>query len=214
MGANTRYTSFLTGSSDQGVAIIMISSELPEILGMSDRILVIHQGEINGEPDAKTATQEQILYLAAGYNKLEGNQPHIISRGRGEGSVSMDGFKSKQENEAKGKKGSGSFGKLNAATRRAIYSFGILAGLFLLFSVLQVDKFLAPANLQNLLQQIVTYTIIGCGLTFCLVCGGNDLSAGASMALSGIIMVSLLTRGCRWGVCIVLCLAWEFVPGS
>lgn len=117
----------------------------------------------------------------------------------------MADLKVKQENEAKGKKGSGSFGKLNAATRRAIYSFGILAGLFLLFSVLQVDKFLAPANLQNLLQQIVTYTIIGCGLTFCLVCGGNDLSAGASMALSGIIMVSLLTQGLPLGVCIVLC---------
>ena len=55
----------------------------------------------------------------------------------------MADLKVKQENEAKGKKGSGSFGKLNAATRRAIYSFGILAGLFLLFSVLQVDKFLA-----------------------------------------------------------------------
>ena len=66
---------------------------------------------------------------------------------------------------------------------------------FVLFSVLQTDKFLAPANLQNLLQQIVTYMIIGCGLTFCLVCGGNDLSAGASMALSGIIVVSLLTQG-------------------
>ena len=125
----------------------------------------------------------------------------------------MADLKVKQENEAKGKKGSGSFGKLNAATRRAIYSFGILAGLFLLFSVLQVDKFLAPANLQNLLQQIVTYTIIGCGLTFCLVCGGNDLSAGASMALSGIIMVSLLTQGLPLGVCIVLCLAMGVCTG-
>mgnify|MGYP001771712762 CR=1 FL=1 len=66
-------------AEDQGVAIIMISSELPEILGMSDRILVIHQGEINGELDAKTATQEQILYLAAGYNKLEGKPAPTLS---------------------------------------------------------------------------------------------------------------------------------------
>ena len=70
--------------------------------------------------------------------------------------------------------------KLNAATRRAIYSFGILVALFILFSVISGDKFLAPANLQNLLQQIVTYTIIGCGLSFCLVCGGNDLSASCA----------------------------------
>lgn len=99
-----------------------------------------------------------------------------------------------------------SLSKLNAATRRAIYSIGILVVLFILFSVLQPNKFLAPTNLQNLLQQIVTYTIIGCGLSFCLVCGGNDLSAGASMALSGIIMVSLLIRGLPLWLCILLCL--------
>ncbi len=105
------------------------------------------------------------------------------------------------------------FSKLNAATRRAIYSFGILVALFILFSVISGDKFLAPANLQNLLQQIVTYTIIGCGLSFCLVCGGNDLSAGASMALSGIIMVSLLTMGVPLPVGIILCLAMGVATG-
>lgn len=116
--------------------------------------------------------------------------------------------------KAKGqdKKG-GSFNKLNAATRRAIYSLCILVGLFVLFSILQPAKFLAPANLQNLLQQIVTYTIIGCGLTFCLVCGGNDLSAGASMALSGIIMVSLLMQGLPLVVCIALCLVMGIMTG-
>lgn len=108
---------------------------------------------------------------------------------------------------------SASFGRLDAATRRAIYSLGILIGLFVLFSVLQPAKFLAPANLQNLLQQIVTYTIIGCGLTFCLVCGGNDLSAGASMALSGIIMVTLLMQGLPLAVCIVLCLIMGLLTG-
>lgn len=108
---------------------------------------------------------------------------------------------------------SGSFSKLNAATRRAFYSLMILAGLFILFSCLSFEKFLAAANLQNLLQQIVTYTIIGCGLTFCLVCGGNDLSAGASMALSGIIMVSLLTKGLPLWLCTVFCLFMGIMTG-
>jgi ribose transport system ATP-binding protein len=49
-----------------GVAIIMISSELPEVLGMSDRILVMHQGKINGEFAAEEATQENILRCALG----------------------------------------------------------------------------------------------------------------------------------------------------
>ena len=51
----------------EGKAIVMISSELPEVLGMADRILVMHAGRITGEiADAKQATQEQIMQLAVG----------------------------------------------------------------------------------------------------------------------------------------------------
>ena len=50
----------------QGVAIIMISSELPEVLGMSDRTLVMHEGRIAGELSGKDATQERIMGLATG----------------------------------------------------------------------------------------------------------------------------------------------------
>ena len=49
----------------QGKAIVLISSELPEILGMSDRVLVIKRGEIAGEiVDVSSATQEQIMAVA------------------------------------------------------------------------------------------------------------------------------------------------------
>ena len=51
----------------EGKAVIMISSELPEALGMADRILVMHQGRIAGEiTDVAAATQEQIMQLAVG----------------------------------------------------------------------------------------------------------------------------------------------------
>jgi len=50
----------------EGVAIILISSELPEILGMSERILVMHQGSITGELSAEEATPEKILEFALG----------------------------------------------------------------------------------------------------------------------------------------------------
>jgi rhamnose transport system ATP-binding protein len=51
----------------RGVAIIMISSELPEILGMSDRIAVLHGGSVAGVLDRGAATQEKILELALGH---------------------------------------------------------------------------------------------------------------------------------------------------
>lgn len=51
----------------QGKAIVMISSELPEVLGMSDRILVMHEGRVTGViDDMPAATQEQIMELAVG----------------------------------------------------------------------------------------------------------------------------------------------------
>lgn len=79
VGAKFEVYELFNRLSDQGVAIIMISSELPEILGMSDRVLVIHEGTLNGELDAKNTTQEEILYLAAGYNKLEGKEAPALS---------------------------------------------------------------------------------------------------------------------------------------
>lgn len=56
----------------EGKAIIMISSELPEVLGMSDRILVMREGRIAGEvADVASATQEQLLALAMGGSENE-----------------------------------------------------------------------------------------------------------------------------------------------
>ena len=50
----------------QGVAILMISSDLPEILAMSDRILVMRRGRITAELSAQLATQEAIMHYATG----------------------------------------------------------------------------------------------------------------------------------------------------
>ena len=50
--------------AEGGLAILMISSELPEILGMSDRIAVMHAGAISGILSREEATQQKILALA------------------------------------------------------------------------------------------------------------------------------------------------------
>jgi putative multiple sugar transport system ATP-binding protein len=49
---------------EEGMSIIMISSELPEVLGMSDRVYVVSAGEITGELPIEEATQERIMHLA------------------------------------------------------------------------------------------------------------------------------------------------------
>ena len=57
----------MTELASQGVAILMISSELPEILGMSDRVAVMHGGTIVGNLDRNEASQEKILAMALGH---------------------------------------------------------------------------------------------------------------------------------------------------
>lgn len=66
VGAKREIYSLMNELTERGVAIIMVSSELPEILGMSDRIIVVHEGRISGEIDAQEATQERIMTLATG----------------------------------------------------------------------------------------------------------------------------------------------------
>ena len=65
VGAKYEIYQLIHQLADEGKAILMISSELPEILGMSDRILVMNEGRITGEiTDVSSATQEEIMKLA------------------------------------------------------------------------------------------------------------------------------------------------------
>lgn len=66
IGAKKEIYSIINKLADKGVAIIMVSSELPEILGMSDRIMVVHEGKIGGFIDKNEANQENIMILATG----------------------------------------------------------------------------------------------------------------------------------------------------
>ena len=66
IGAKSEIYRLMTEFVKEGKAIIMISSELPEILGMSDRIMVMHEGEKVGELLREDATQEKILHMATG----------------------------------------------------------------------------------------------------------------------------------------------------
>lgn len=59
VGAKREIYELMNELTERGVAIIMVSSELPEVLGMSDRIIVIHEGKVTGELSKAEATQEK-----------------------------------------------------------------------------------------------------------------------------------------------------------
>jgi ribose transport system ATP-binding protein len=68
IGAKAEIHALLRKLASDGMAVLMISSDMPEILAVSDRILVMHQGRIAGELSATEATQERILNYAMGLN--------------------------------------------------------------------------------------------------------------------------------------------------
>ncbi len=66
VGAKYEIYKLMNELAEQGVAIVMISSELEEVLGMSDRVMVMHEGHSNGTLNIADATQERIMHLATG----------------------------------------------------------------------------------------------------------------------------------------------------
>lgn len=66
VGAKREIYQLMNELADRGVAIIMVSSDLPEILGVSDRVIVVHEGNIAGELSKQEATEEKIMKLATG----------------------------------------------------------------------------------------------------------------------------------------------------
>jgi inositol transport system ATP-binding protein len=65
VGAKAEIHKLISELAGQGVAVLMISSEMPEVLGMSDRVLVMHEGRMTGIVDRKDATQVKIMELAS-----------------------------------------------------------------------------------------------------------------------------------------------------
>ncbi len=70
VGAKAEIHALINQLADRGVAILMISSELPEILGMSDRIVVMREGMVAGSLDRADASQEAVLSLALGHTTV------------------------------------------------------------------------------------------------------------------------------------------------
>ena len=67
VGAKAEIHGLIVDLAAQGLAILLISSELPEVLGMSDRVVVMRAGTVAGFLDGTAATQEQVMTLALGH---------------------------------------------------------------------------------------------------------------------------------------------------
>jgi D-xylose transport system ATP-binding protein len=72
VGAKLEIYEIINQLTDAGKAVVLVSSELPELMGMSDRILMLHEGRLGGEFSRAEATQEKLLAAALGQRESVG----------------------------------------------------------------------------------------------------------------------------------------------
>jgi ribose transport system ATP-binding protein len=68
IGAKQEIYRLMEELAASGVAVLFVSSDLEEILGMSDRVLVLHEGRLNGELSRSELSEEAVMRLATGGN--------------------------------------------------------------------------------------------------------------------------------------------------
>ena len=174
VGAKSEIYKLLNELAQQGKAIIMISSELPEILRMSHRVVVMCEGRITGILNADEATQENIMKYATLRNAVVkatlSVRPSIATRDR-----------KTMKSEPKTAR---TLFRSDAMQR--IMAFGALIVLFIGFS-LASPYFRTFDNFVGILLATAVNGVLALGATFVIITAGIDLSVGTVMTFSAVM---------------------------
>jgi len=162
VGAKAEIHRLIRQTAGHGTAVFLVSSELPELLSLSDRILVMRNGGIVGELDGRSATQEQVLELAL---------------------PDADSAAEPMQGEARRVPRSGISGTFASLTRRRELPLALLLGVMVAAVSTVSPRFIGPANLRDMLVNAVPTIIAGCGLTLVIATGEIDISIGSMMGL-------------------------------
>ena len=171
VGAKRAIYELIQTLAADGLAVLLISSELEEVLGLAHRIVVIRSGRLVAEFDGRTATENDVLHaaFATGGGRSVSASPdapasrfHLARRSVGVGLTSLR-------------------------------DYGIVVSFIVIFVFLtfKSDVFLSKVNLFNVLDGNSSDGIMAVGGTLVLIAGGFDLSVGAIFALSGVIAAML-----------------------
>jgi ABC-type sugar transport system ATPase subunit/ribose/xylose/arabinose/galactoside ABC-type transport system permease subunit len=160
VGAKAEVHRLIEQLKEQGIAIIVISSELPEILSLSDRVVVLREGSVAGELTRGEATQEKVLELA---------------------------LPDKENQSSKPKKEAVKPLWMQFAQKR---EYGVAALLLLTIIAVSIvnPDFLQLQNISNMMVNLSGVAIVACGITLVILCREIDISFGATMGLCSVIM--------------------------
>ncbi len=205
VGAKVEIYKLINEFAREGVAVLMISSELPEILGMSDRILVIHEGRIAGFLERGEATQERILELATGQElpaalaALAKQVDKVINRRKQKQATGRrDSCRAEHRSErtmsqsatypqASRKRG-------RPLWRRLVSDTGPLLVLIALTAILWflAPAFRSPTSIMLIGLEAAAIGVVAAGQTFVILTGGIDLSVEAMVSFAGVVAAILI----------------------
>jgi ABC-type sugar transport system ATPase subunit/ribose/xylose/arabinose/galactoside ABC-type transport system permease subunit len=184
VGAKAEIHDLIAELANSGKGVLLISSELPEVLAMSHRVAVMCEGRLVGEFNPETDSPETIAAAA-----------FPISHVPEQGSVS----ESPTARQAQAALGFGIF-------REA----GIGAALVLLMAVLSIlrpESFLTFSNLADILSSVAILAVAALGATFVIGAGGIDISVGSMLGLVGAASGMLAIQGVPPPLCLLAAIA-------
>jgi ribose transport system ATP-binding protein len=182
--------------ADEGAAVLVLSSDLIELIGVCDRILVVAHGSIVDSVTAAEATEERIIGSAVGKNR-----EHAVA----EGSLGKDAGQRQVT--------------IREVVLRRYTGAGLLCVLILLlgaYTTWRSPYFLTERNLGNLVIQIAPLALVAVGQMMVILIGGIDLSVGPSMSLTTALASFVVVGEAQGNIAagIVLCLVVGVLIGA
>jgi len=162
VGAKRELYTIMRDLARRGKSLLVVSSELPELIGISDRIITLWEGHVTGVVDAATATEERLLTLATGGGqRANGGQVRRHALARWDPRWAVVG--------------------VYAVLLAVLLAAGAMA-----------PTFRTPANLETVLRQAVALGLVSVGQTICIIGGGIDLSVSSVITLSVLVGAVLM----------------------
>ena len=179
VGARAEIHALMRGLVDEGLSIILLSSDLNELLALSDRVAVMHRGRLAGVVPRAEATKERVLGMAFGQG--------VGKPGTATGFGREPGPELEQDQR----------NRWLSLVFRMAREVGLVA--FLLAAcvalALASDEFVTAGNFREMAQNSAYLLVAALGMAMVILTGGIDISVGSALAVCCIVAGQLATSG-------------------
>lgn len=177
----------ISGLATQGLAILMISSDMPELLGMSDRVLVMRRGELVAEFDRADASQEAVALAATGATEPK-ELPDSTTQTRSASAAAAPSESTPAA--ARSHRLAGRLGPLVA--RRETGLVGALLAMIIPISLIN-PRFLSATNLSSVSAETALVAVVALGELLVVLTRNIDLSVGSVIGLTAFVFGSFIS---------------------